>query len=351
MKYWNVKLKSMDEYLPGEQPASIDEFIKLNANENPFPPFDSVLKEITGNVNAGLRRYPDSRAMTVRKIFAEQNEIKPENVFVGNGSDEIFTLIFRGFIETTGIAAFPCPSYSLYDTLAQGNGIKYEKINLDAGLKLDLNRFLEKKYSMVIISNPNNPTGTFWDKEQIEGFIKKYDGLLVVDEAYIDFYGGSSIDLIKKFDNIIITRSFSKSYSLAGLRVGLAAACEDIIRGLFKLKDSYNEDTLALVGAAAALLDMKSFNYNLAMLRSNKEYFEEMLNSMGFESAPSRANFIFTRHRDIPSEILFKKLKEQKILVRYFSDPILSDYVRISIGTMMEIKQVCAVIKSILEEV
>jgi len=341
----------MDEYIPGEQPDNLDEFIKLNTNENPFPPFDSVLKEINSSINGGLRRYPDSNAVKLRKIFADQNEIKPENVFAGNGSDEIFTLIFRGFIETTGIAAFPYPSYSLYDTLAQGNGIKYEKINLDPELKLDLNKFLEKKYSMVIISNPNNPTGTFFEKEKIEEFIKKYNGLLVVDEAYIDFYGGSSIDLIKKFDNIIITRSFSKSYSLAGLRVGLAVACEDIIRGLFKLKDSYNVDRLALAGAAAALLDTKSFNYNLSMLRSNKEYLEEMLNIMGFESAPSRANFIFTRHKNIPSKILYAKLKEQKILVRYFSGPIQSDYVRISVGTMMEIKQACAAIQSILEEV
>ena len=351
MKYWNDTLKNMDEYVPGEQPDSHDEFIKLNTNENPFPPFDSVLKAINSNINEGLRRYPDPTAMTVRKIFAEQNGIKPENVFVGNGSDEIFTLIFRGFIETTGIAAFPYPSYSLYDTLAQGNGIKYEKINLDSNMRLDLNKFLEKNYSMVIISNPNNPTGTFFEKEKIEEFIKIYKGLLVVDEAYIDFYGGSSIDLIKKFDNIIITRSFSKSYSLAGLRVGLAIACEDIISGLFKIKDSYNVDVLALAGAAAALLDVKSFNYNLNMLRSNKEYLEDMLSSMGFESAPSKANFIFTAHKDIPSKVLYTKLKEKKILVRYFSGPIKSDYVRISVGTMMDIKQLCAAIKSILEEV
>ncbi|MCL2155348.1 MAG: histidinol-phosphate transaminase [Leptospirales bacterium] len=351
MKYWNITLKSMDEYISGEQPDKLDEFIKLNTNENPFPPFAGVLKAINGNLNEGLRRYPDAKALVLRKIFAEQNEIKPENVFVGNGSDEIFTLLFRGFIETTGIAAFPYPSYSLYATLAQGSGIKYERINLDSELKLDLNRFLEKKYSMVIISNPNNPTGTFWEKEQIEEFIKQYNGLLIVDEAYIDFYGGSSIDLIKEFDNIIITRSFSKSYSLAGLRVGLAIACEDIISGLFKLKDSYNVDTLALAGAAAALLDTKSFNYNLTMLRNNKEYMEDMLSAMGFESAPSKANFIFTRHRDIPAKVLYTKLKEQKILVRHFSGPIQSDYVRISIGTMMEIKQICAAIKSILEEV
>ncbi len=348
MKYWNKTLTSMNEYISGEQPMDIDEYIKLNTNENPFPPFDSVMKAIAGNLNGGLKRYPDSKAINVREIFADQNGIKPENVFVGNGSDEIFTLLFRGFIESDGIAAFPYPSYSLYDTLAQASGIKYDKINLGQDLSLDLNKFLAKWYDMVIIANPNNPTGTFTGKDKIREFIKSYKGLLVVDEAYIDFYGGSSIDLIKEFDNVIITRSFSKSYSLAGLRVGLAIAHEDIIKGLFKLKDSYNVDTLALAGAAAALNDTKSFNYNLGMLRSNKEYLEERLSGIGFEIVPSKANFIFTRHPKISPLDLYEKLKEQKILVRYFKGPIQSEYVRISIGTMMEIKKTCSEIESIL---
>lgn len=348
MNYWNKMLRDMDEYMPGEQPADIDEYIKLNTNENPFPPFESVLKAISGSLNGGLRRYPDARAIRVRKIFAEQNGIKPENVFAGNGSDEIFTLLFRGFIEKTGIAAFPYPSYSLYCTLAQGNGIRYEKINLDAALNLDLDKFLINKYDMVIIANPNNPTGTYIDVEKIREFVKIYRGLLVVDEAYIDFYGGSSIDLIREFDNVIVTRSFSKSYSLAGLRVGLAIAREDIINGLFKLKDSYNIDTLALTGAAAALLDTRSFKYNLGMLRNNKEYMEEALAGMGFETVPSRANFIFTKHPAVSSEVIYQKLKEQKILVRYFNGPVQSDYIRISVGTMMEIKKLCAAMESIL---
>jgi len=351
MKYWNKTLNSMDEYIPGEQPLDIDEYIKLNTNENPFPPFESVIKAIAGNLNGGLKRYPDSKAIKVREIFALQNGVKPENIFVGNGSDEIFTLLFRGFIEKNGTAAFPYPSYSLYDTLAQGNGIKFEKINLNPDLTLDMNKFLEKKYDMVIIANPNNPTGTFTETEKIKEFIKLFEGLLVIDEAYVDFYGGSSIDLIKEFDNVIITRSFSKSYSLAGLRVGLAIACEDLIKGLFKLKDSYNVDTLALTGAAAALLDTKSFNYNLGMLRSNKEYMEERLTSAGFEIVPSKGNFIFTRHPKISPGDLYEKLKEQKILVRYFRGPIQSEYVRISIGTMMEIKKTCTAIESILGEV
>jgi len=350
MKYWNKMLREMDEYISGEQPADIAEFIKLNTNENPFPPFDSVLKAISASLNGNLRRYPDARAIRMREIFAEQNGIKPGNVFAGNGSDEIFTLLFRGFIEKTGIAAFPYPSYSLYCTLAQGNGIKYEKINLDTDLNVDLDKFLINKYDMVIIANPNNPTGTYIDVEKIREFVKIYKGLLVVDEAYIDFYGGSSIDLIREFDNVVITRSFSKSYSLAGLRVGLAIANEEIINGLFKLKDSYNIDTLALTGAVAALLDTRSFNYNLGMLRNNKEYMEEVLAGMGFEIVPSRANFIFTKHPAVSSETIFQKLRDQKILVRYFSGPVQSDYIRISVGTMMEIKKLCAAIESILAE-
>ncbi len=351
MKYWNKTLKSMNEYIPGEQPADNEDYIKLNTNENPFPPFESVIKAIAGHLNGGLKKYPDSKAVKLREIFAEQNGIKPENVFVGNGSDEIFTLIFRGFIESNGTAAFPYPSYSLYDTLAQSAGIKYDKINPGPDLKLDLDKFLIKGYNLVIIANPNNPTGTFTPVEKIKEFLKIFKGLLVVDEAYIDFYGGSAIDLIKEFDNIIITRSFSKSYSLAGLRVGLAIAGEEIIKGLFKLKDSYNVDTLALAGASAALLDSKSFNYNLGMLRSNKEYLEERLSGIGFEIVPSKANFIFTRHPDISPADLYIKLKEQNILVRHFEGPIQSDYVRISIGTMMDIKKVCTAIESILGEV
>jgi len=350
MKYWNKTLKEMDEYMPGEQPANIEEFIKLNTNENPFPPSDPVLKAINSSVNGGLRRYPDSKASAVREIFASKNGLSPENIFVGNGSDEIFTLIFRGFIDKEGTAAFPYPSYSLYDTLAQGNGIKYEKINLDKNLNLDLNKFLEKKYDLVIIANPNNPTGTYTEISEIVKFLRSYQGLLVIDEAYIDFYGGSCIDLINEYNNVIVTRSFSKSYSLAGLRVGLAIADKDIIRGLFKIKDSYNIDTLALAGAEAALLDTKNFSYNIRMLNSNKEYLEERLEGMNFYIVPSKANFIFVKHNSIDSEIIFEKLKKHRILVRYFSGPIQSEYIRITVGTMMEIKKLCSILESILAE-
>ena len=173
---------------------------------------------------------------------------------------------------------------------------------------------------------------------------------MVVDEAYIDFYGGSSIELIKEFDNVIVTRSFSKSYSLAGLRVGLAVAHRDIIRGFFKIKDSYNVDSLAIAGAAAALKDIKTFNYNLNMLNNNKEYLEERLEQMNFAIVPSRGNFLFVKHSRIPSSEIYNHLKENKILVRYFTGPVQSEYLRITIGTMMEMKKLCSVLQSISEE-
>ncbi len=350
MKYWNSTLKNMDEYIPGEQPANINEIIKLNTNENPFPPSPAALEAISRAASADLRRYPSSSAAELRQAFAEVNGISPENVFAGNGSDEIFTLIFRGFIEKTGTAAFPYPSYALYDTLAQGSGIRYEKIQLGDDFSYDLNRFLEKPYDLVIIANPNNPTGTYCQVKDIEKFLEKYRGLMVVDEAYIDFYGGSAIKLIRDFDNLIVTRTMSKSYSLAGLRVGFAAADREIIRGLVKIKDSYNVDSPAQAGAAAALKDEKTFRYNISQVKNCKEYLEEKLEAMDFTIIPSRANFLFVKHAVLSAQYLFDELKKENIFVRHYTGERESDYIRISIGTMGEIKKLCTVLGNIIAE-
>ncbi len=339
----------MAEYIPGEQPADLDEYIKLNTNENPFPPPEPVLEAMKKACTGKLRRYPDARAEELRKLFAAQNGLATENIFAGNGSDEIFTLIFRAFIERNGTAAFPFPSYPLYDVLAEANGIKYEKVNLEKGFSYNLKSFLKKKYDLVIICNPNSPTGTYCEVDEIREFLAGYKGLLVVDETYIDFYGGSAISLVNMFDNLIVTRSFSKSYSLAGLRVGLAAAEKSIIEGFLKIKDSYNVDMLAIEGAKAALKDVKGIKYNIQMVINNKEYLEEYLAGFGFEIVPSRANFIFVRHPGVDSEEIYLKLKEKKILVRYFPETNGSGYLRISVGTMMEIKKLCGELEAIIE--
>lgn len=350
MKFWNKTLQSMEEYVPGEQPDTIESYIKLNTNENPFPPSKTALEKMRKQTGDNLRLYPDPSSTRLRQIFAEKNKLGPEQVFAGNGSDEIFSLIFRGFVDENSLAAFPYPSYSLYDTLAQGNGIPYEKIQLEENFAYNLELFLEKKYDLVVIANPNNPTGTYCPVERIADFCSRFKGLLVVDEAYIDFYGGSAIDLVKTMDNIIVTRSLSKSYSLAGLRVGFAAANAEIIRGFMKIKDSYNLNTLAQTGACEALLDQETFEYNKRMLLISKEYLEERLTDMDFHIIPSRANFIFAKHTNVGAEELYKRLKEKKILVRYFSNERANEYIRISIGRLDDIKKLCKEIEEIISE-
>lgn len=347
MKYWNNNLKKMSEYIPGEQPDNIDEFIKLNTNENAFPPSEKVLEAIRKSVNGNLRRYPTPSSKKVRELFAEKYSLSPDNVFVANGSDEIFTLIFRGFIEKRGLAAFPYPSYSLYYTMSEANAIKYEKVNLDSNFNINFDEFLEKKYDLVIFCNPNNPTGNGIDLNKLKDFLNKYEGLCVVDEAYVDFYGESAISLIKTYDNLIVTRSFSKSYSLAGMRIGLAIAHSDIIKGFNKIKDSYNVDSLAQAAATASLMDTKSFEYNLNMIRNNKEYLEEELEVLDFETIPSKANFVFTKHKSIDSEKIYEELKKRKVLIRHFKGDIQSEYIRITVGTMMELKKLLNALREI----
>ncbi len=346
MKYWNKTLTKMAEYVPGEQPENLEEYIKLNTNESPFPPSKQVLEALKGGCDESLRRYPNPTNIRLRELFAEQNSFSADNVFVGNGSDEIFTLLFRGFIDPGERAVFPYPSYSLYFTLSEANGIKYDKVGLDKKLDVNFDGLLAKDYALAIVANPNNPTGKGVDGKEVREFLKKFKGLLVVDEAYVDFYGETLIGLVKEFDNVVVTRSFSKSYALAGLRVGLAVAHPDIIRGLLKLKDSYNVDRLAEAGALAALRDSRGFSYNLEMVRNNKEYLEEALETLGFETVPSKANFVFTKHASLKAKDLYEALKKRKILVRWFDGPVQSEYLRITVGTMMEIK---ALVKELRE--
>lgn len=349
MKYWNKRLKDMAEYIPGEQPENLDEFIKLNTNESPFSPSPAVLDAIKKAADSSLRRYPNPTAMSVREAFAKLNRLTSDNVFVANGSDEIFTLLLRGFVETDALAAFPYPSYSLYYTLAEANGVRYERIPLTKDLDVNFADFLKKKYALVIVCNPNNPTGKGVDLDALGNFAARFKGLLVVDEAYVDFYGETAIGLVREFDNIIVTRSFSKSYSLAGLRIGIAVAHPDIIRGFIKLKDSYNVDRLAEAGALAALADQKGFKYNVGMVRDNKEFLEQRLEELGFSVVPSRANFLLVRHSDVPAKKIYEELYARKILVRYFSGPVQSEYVRISVGTMMELRALVKELESIIK--
>jgi histidinol-phosphate aminotransferase len=350
MKFWNANLSKMTEYIPGEQPADIASFVKLNTNESPFPPTPPVQAALKDACNGNLRLYPNPDADELRDEFARKlgDGFTRSNIFVANGSDEIFTLLFRGFIEKDGLAAFSYPSYSLYYTMAEANSIPFEKIPSSADFTIDLAPFAKKNYNLIILCSPNNPTGRTIPDADIAALAGKSKALIVVDEAYGDFYGESAVDLVRRFDNIIVTRSFSKSYSLAGLRVGIAIANPDIIRGFLKIKDSYNVNRLSQAGALAALKDEKGFRYNVQMIRNNKEYLEERLTELGFEIIPSKANFLFVRHPQAPAATLYQELKERKILIRHFKGAMQEDYIRITVGSMMEVKKVAESLSEIL---
>lgn len=348
MKYWNRTLRSMTEYVPGEQPHGIDEYIKLNTNESPFPPSEIVLETIRKHIDGNLRLYPDQNCEELCEACASVLGVKKNNIFIGNGSDEIFTILFRGFIDKDGKALFMYPSYSLYYTMAEANGIAYDTVDLNNDFSFDISKFRMTGYQLAILCSPNNPTGRAIEIGLIEKFISSFEGLVCVDEAYIDFCGNTAVELIKKYDNLVVTRSFSKSYSLAGMRVGIAVASEDIIKGFYRLKDSYNVDTLAQIAAAAAIKDQKSLNYRVRMICDNREYLTERLEALDFLVIPSDSNFVLTKHSGVSSEEIYQKLKEQKILVRHFKTRIVNEYMRISVGSMKEIKNLISAIEGIV---
>lgn len=350
MKYWNSTLRSMTEYIPGEQPHNIDEYIKLNTNESPFPPSDTVIAAIQGKTGAALRLYPDQNCEELCDACAEVFGLKKKNIFIGNGSDEIFTILFRGFIEKDAKALFMYPSYSLYYTMAEANGIKYDLVDLNEDFSFSIAKFKADGYALAILCSPNNPTGRAIDLAEIEKFVSTFKGLVCVDEAYVDFCGKSAIQLVKSHDNLIVTRSFSKSYSLAGMRIGVAAANEEIIKGFYRLKDSYNVDMLSQAAAIAAIRDQKSLQYRVRMICDNRDYLTGRLEDLDFNIVPSDSNFILTKHSKVPAVTIYEKLKERKILVRHFKSRIICDYLRISVGSMKEMKELVNAIEEILEQ-
>lgn len=348
MKYWNSTLRSMTEYVPGEQPHNIEEYIKLNTNESPFPPSDEVIAAIRAKTGAALRLYPDQNCEDLCEACAEVFGLKKSNIFIGNGSDEIFTILFRGFIEKDAKALFMYPSYSLYYTMAEANGIAYDTVDLDDDFSFNIKNFKADGYALAILCSPNNPTGRAIELSQIEKFVSTFKGLVCVDEAYVDFCGKSAIQLVKSHDNLIVTRSFSKSYSLAGMRIGVAAACDDIIKGFYRLKDSYNVDMLSQSAAVAAIKDQKSLQYRVRMICDNRDYLSERLSALDFFVVPSDSNFVLTKHKSVPSVKLYEGLKERKILVRHFKSRIINEYLRISIGSMKEMKELVSAIEEII---
>ncbi|MEE9550556.1 MAG: histidinol-phosphate transaminase [Candidatus Binatia bacterium] len=326
-------------YSPGEQPQN-SSYIKLNTNENPYPPSPRVLAALRKSCNQSLRLYPEPLSDSLRSIAATTYGVRPENVLAGNGSDELLSILARCFVNHGDQVVYPVPTYTLYDTLI---GIQEgEKVTISYPSDFSLPEGLYSQSGvMTILCNPNSPSGTLVPLEQIERLARCVSGVLVVDEAYIDFAEGdrkSALPLIQRHSNLVVLRSFSKSFSLAGMRIGLAFGAEELISGMIKVKDSYNLSRLSLVSAIAALQDLPWMMRNVGKIQKARNRLARLLVKMGFSVYPSQANFVMVRYRGEHLSGLYEELKKRRILVRYFDTRGLQDALRITVGGPKEIK-------------
>ncbi|MEH6578047.1 MAG: histidinol-phosphate transaminase [Amphritea sp.] len=337
-KYWSPAINQLTPYVPGEQPKE-GNLIKLNTNENPYPPSPRAVEALNDYPKDRLRLYCDPDASALKNALASHFALAHENVFVGNGSDEVLALAFMAFFRQDKPILLPTTTYSFYDVYCNLYDIEYKQLPLTGDFEIDLSAY-EQPNGGIIFANPNAPTGRLLPLEQIEVLLQKNtESLMIVDEAYIDFGGQSAVELISRYDNVLVIQTFSKSRSLAGLRIGFALGHPDLIDGLERVKNSFNSyplDSLAVAGAVAALEDDEYFRETTGKIIACREWTTTELEQLGFNVLPSATNFIFTCHRTIPGADLMAHLRAQGVLVRHFSKPGIDNYLRITIGTYDE---------------
>ena len=347
--YFRPEIDAMAGYVPGEQPKMAD-LVKLNTNENPFAPSPEVEKVLKNFDCSRLRRYPDPMADRFRDAVASFWGVQRSNVIAGNGSDDLLTMIFRAFTSPELPVAVLDPSYSLYPELAAMQNAPVIKIRLAEKTFALPGDLLEqaKEANLLMIVRPNAPTGTLFPKETVKEICEKFDGIVVIDEAYADFASDNCIDFAKTMDNVIVIRTFSKSYAMAGIRLGYGIACETIISGLMKLKDSYNIDMLAQALGEASFCDHAYFTEKRGEVIKMRTALAEELKKRGFYVPESESNFLFVSPPDGDGRTLFEELRKRAVIVRYFSAPATAAYLRITIGNPEENARLIAAIDEIL---
>lgn len=327
-------IQKLHAYVPGEQPK-VKGLIKLNTNENPYPPSPKVIKAIKSELDQRLRLYPNPNSDGLRTKIAEVYGFKLNQVIAGNGSDDILTLCLRAFVDERKKVQFPKPTYSLYPVLTQIQNGRIKEVPYDSKYQLRVEDF-DPKAALTFIVNPNAPTGTSVSQSFLKALAKRLKGVLVIDEAYADFARENSLSLARKFKNIIVSRTFSKSYSLAGLRIGFAVGNAKLIEAMMKVKDSYNLDRLAQKAGEAALSDAPYYRRCIAEIVKRREWLQIELRKRGWFVHSSETNFVFTRPVGASASKWLEALRQNKILVRWFSYPETRDYLRITIGTQKE---------------
>ena len=329
------EIVTMSGYVPGEQPRA-GKAVKLNTNENPYRASEKVYTAIRQAAEEGLSRYPDPVATAVRHAVAEKFQIDPRSVLCGNGSDDLLTILTRTFVGSGELLRLPYPSYILYRSLAEIQGAEHEAVPFRADWSLPDEFFADsamKKLRLVFLPNPNSPSGTVIPKQRILEIAEKLPCPLVVDEAYADFADEHCIDLTTKCDNLIVCRTMSKAYSLAGLRFGYLVAAPALVEQMMKVKDSYNCDALSIAAAAAAIADDDWQRENRQKIIATKNRLTERMRKLGFDVPESHANFTWNTRKDMPVQPIYEHLKHNGILVRYMNYPNWGDGLRISVGT------------------
>ena len=338
------RMKNLSPYTPGEQPQD-GGYIKLNTNENPYPPTPLIKEFLSGLDISRLRLYPEPTSRRLREAIAAADGLNPENVFVGNGSDEVLSFVFFGFFDgDNGPLLFPEFTYSFYTVYSGFYNIPYRKIPLKNDFSIDLESYLQSESTGIIVPNPNAPTGIYLSLELIDDLMQRYSSerLVAIDEAYIAFGGESASSLIEKYDNLLVIRTFSKSSSLAGLRLGYALGNKELIASLNTVKDSFNSYPVDLIAQKCGELSILDREYGAEIIgkivRTREEFTQKAVKA-GWEVLPSKANFVFARKPGTAGEEIYLRLKEKKILVRYFNKEGISDFVRITIGTDEEMQK------------
>ncbi len=345
-QYLRPNIRAMTGYTPGEQPQG-DGIIKLNTNENPYPPSPRALEAMAEILRSDrLRKYPDPLGTAFRKSAGKLFGVDPDGILIGNGSDDVLTILTRAFVPEGGLVVSPMPSYLLYATLAAIQGASFEGVPFTRDWQLPA-PWPKTDAHLTLVANPNSPTGTMVSNAALEGLSKELRGVLVVDEAYVDFADTHAIQLTR-LPNVIVTRTLSKSYSLAGLRFGFALGAPALVRELIKVKDSYNCDALSLAGAQAALEDQDYLRQTQAKIVVTRTRMTKELRTLGFDVLPSHANFVWATRTDRAVKPIFEELKQRKILVRYMNYAGHGDGLRISVGSEPEIDRLLEELKKLV---
>lgn len=346
MGYFRDNIERAAGYVPGFQPGRAD-VVKLNTNENPYPPSPKVIEAIKAIEPERLRRYPDPSGRTFREAAARVNGVRADDIICCNGGDELLRMAFTAFCDLNRAAAYPFPTYTLYHVLANIVGCEVVEIPFDGEFNLPA-KLTTTGAALTIVCNPNAPTGSFIKVEEIASLADELKGVVLVDEAYVDFSQDNCVRLVSGFDNIIVLRSMSKGYSLAGLRFGYGIANVQLIKGLRKVQDSYPVDVLALAAATAAIEDQEYFKANVEKVKAERARLTESLRSMDFVVPNSSSNFVLAQCKNCKASEVYDKLVERNIYVRYFDSSGLDDKLRITVGTSEQNDKLIGALKEIL---